>query len=126
MSDELLINAIPGEIRAAVVSDGMLTELFVERQSRESLVGNVYRGRVERVLPGMDAAFIDIGIEQGVQPGYRFAVEGVPGDASPIVEVEDVISANVSRVVALRGGELIRAGQALRHIEANRVDPQGR
>ncbi len=62
MSDEFLINAIPGEIRAAVVSDGALTELFVERRSRESLVGNIYLGRVERVLPGMDAAFIDIDI----------------------------------------------------------------
>ena len=43
MTDELLINATPGEIRAAVVNDGMLTELFVERRSRESLVGNIYQ-----------------------------------------------------------------------------------
>ncbi|MEC9379894.1 MAG: hypothetical protein VX528_13065 [Candidatus Latescibacterota bacterium] len=99
------------------------TELLPVLQPRQ-LVG---LDRVPTVLSvSGDDLFIDIGIEQGVQPGYRFAVEGVPGDASPIVEVEDVISANVSRVVALRGGELIRAGQALRHIAANRVDPQGR
>ena len=87
MSDELLINAIPGEIRAAVVSDGMLTELFVERRTRASLVGNVYFGRVERVLPGMDAAFIDIGIGRsgfmGLD-GARIGAAGAADDGSGI------------------------------------------
>lgn len=61
-NDELLINVMPGETRAAVMSGGALVELFVERRGRESLVGNVYLGRVERVLKGVDAAFVDLGI----------------------------------------------------------------
>lgn len=61
MSDELLINVTPGETRAAILRSGAVTELFIERQGRESLVGNIYRGRVERVIDGMNAAFVDIG-----------------------------------------------------------------
>lgn len=85
MSNELLINATPGEIRAAVVSNGMLTELFIERSSRESLVGNIYHARVERVLPGMDAAFIDIGIGRSGFMGLEGArLEGGRGDEGGI------------------------------------------
>lgn len=85
MSNELLINATPGEIRAAVVSNGMLTELFIERRSRESLVGNIYHARVERVLPGMDAAFIDIGIGRSGFMGLEGArLEGGRGDEGGI------------------------------------------
>ena len=58
----LLIEVMPGEIRAAAVRDERVVELFIERRGRESLVGNVYLGRVERILDGMDAAFVDIGI----------------------------------------------------------------
>jgi len=85
VSNELLINATPGEIRAAVVSNGMLTELFIERRSRESLVGNIYHARVERVLPGMDAAFIDIGIGRSGFMGLEGArLEGGRGDEGGI------------------------------------------
>lgn len=62
MTDELLVNVMPGEIRAAMISDGVLVELFIERQRKASLVGNVYLGRVSRVIPGMDAAFVEMGI----------------------------------------------------------------
>jgi len=89
VSDELLINTTPGEIRAAVVSDGLLTELFVERRTRESLVGNIYHGRVERVLPGMDAAFVDIGIGRS---GFM-GLDGARMDGSRGAEGEGGISA---------------------------------
>ncbi|MFI4889896.1 MAG: ribonuclease G [Steroidobacterales bacterium] len=64
MSTEILINASFHEARAAVVEDGMLQELFLERPSRRGLISNIYKGRVSRVLPGMQAAFIDIGLER--------------------------------------------------------------
>jgi ribonuclease G len=54
----------PRENRAALIENGVLTELFVERQSRRGIVSNLYKGRVQRVLPGMQAAFIDIGLER--------------------------------------------------------------
>jgi len=64
MQEEILINATPREVRAALLSDGVLQELLVERVSRSSLLGNIYKGRVKRVLPGMQAAFIEIGLER--------------------------------------------------------------
>jgi ribonuclease G len=64
MSQELLINVTPRETRVAVVENGVLQEIFVERASNRGLVGNIYNGRVSRVLPGMEAAFVDIGLER--------------------------------------------------------------
>jgi len=64
MSEEILINVTPRETRVAMVENGVLTELFVERSSRLGLVGNIYKGKVSRVLPGMQAAFVDIGLER--------------------------------------------------------------
>ncbi len=64
MSEELLINVTPQETRVAFIENGMLQEVHVERARRRGLVGNVYYGRVSRVLPGMQAAFLDIGLER--------------------------------------------------------------
>lgn len=62
MNNELLINVTPRETRVAYVENGLLQEVFIERSGQQSLVGNIYKGRVCRVLPGMQAAFIDIGL----------------------------------------------------------------
>ncbi len=64
MSEEILINVTPRETRVAVVENGVLQEIFIERARRRGLVGNIYKGRVCRVLPGMQAAFVDIGLER--------------------------------------------------------------
>ena len=64
MSPEMVVNGSPRETRAALLENGVLQELFVERASRRGLAGNLYKGRVSRVLPGMQAAFIDIGLER--------------------------------------------------------------
>lgn len=64
MSEELLINVTPQETRIAYVENGMLQEVHIERTRRRGLVGNIYSGKVSRVLPGMQAAFIDIGLER--------------------------------------------------------------
>ena len=61
MKEELLINISPTESRVAVLEDGVLNEIFIERHSKLGSVGNIYLGTVVRVLPGMQAAFIDIG-----------------------------------------------------------------
>ena len=62
MGEEILINVTPREVRAAVVENGVLQELLIERASRRGLAGNIYQGQVSRVLPGMQAAFIDAGL----------------------------------------------------------------
>ncbi len=60
-SNVLVVNSEGPEIRVAVVEDGALAEFFVERKRDRGIVGNIYRGRVHRVLPGMQAAFVDLG-----------------------------------------------------------------
>lgn len=64
LSEEILININHRETRVAIVENGVLQELLVERFSRVGLVGNIYKGKVVRVLPGMQAAFVDIGLEK--------------------------------------------------------------
>jgi ribonuclease G len=64
MRAEILINVTPQEVRAALVENGALQEVLIERASRRGLIGNCYKGRISRVLPGMQAAFVDIGLER--------------------------------------------------------------
>ncbi len=64
MSVEILINVTPQESRVAVLENGILQEILIERNSNQGIVGNIYKGKVCRVLPGMEAAFIDIGQEK--------------------------------------------------------------
>jgi ribonuclease G len=64
VSEELLINVTPRETRVAVVENGMLQELHIERGSQRGVVGNIYKGKVQRVMPGMQAAFVDIGLDR--------------------------------------------------------------
>lgn len=62
--EEVLINVTPRETRVAMVENGVLQEVLIERASKRGLVGNIYKGKVCRVLPGMQAAFVDIGLER--------------------------------------------------------------
>ncbi|MFI4914804.1 MAG: ribonuclease G [Steroidobacterales bacterium] len=62
MTREILVNVTPHEVRAALLENGLAQEFFIERSGRRGLVGNLYKGRVARVLPGMQAAFIDAGL----------------------------------------------------------------
>ncbi|RJP86732.1 MAG: Rne/Rng family ribonuclease [Desulfobacteraceae bacterium] len=64
MYKELVINAIGPEIRVALMEDGTIVELYVERNDQSNISGNIYKGRVQRVLPGMQAAFVNIGLNQ--------------------------------------------------------------
>ena len=64
MSEEILINITPMESRVAVVENGVLQEVHVERTQKRGIVGNIYKGKVVRVLPGMQAAFVDIGLDR--------------------------------------------------------------
>ncbi|MFT4198763.1 MAG: ribonuclease E/G, partial [Pseudoxanthomonas sp.] len=64
MSEEILVNVTPRETRVAVVENGMLQELHIERGWRRGIVGNIYKGQVQRVMPGMQAAFVEIGQER--------------------------------------------------------------
>ncbi|UTW45022.1 ribonuclease G [bacterium SCSIO 12696] len=64
MSAEILINITPMETRVGLVENGVLQEVSIERTMKRGVVGNIYRGKVVRVMPGMQAAFVDIGLEK--------------------------------------------------------------
>jgi ribonuclease G len=80
MSSEILVNAMPYETRVAIVEHGLAQEIHIERPRRRGLVGNIYKGRVARLMPGMQAAFIEIGAER---TAFLHA-----GDASPLPYAE--------------------------------------
>src|SRR5882672_3328215 len=89
---EIVINASTLEVRVGLLEDGVLTEFHLERNERQGLVGNLYKGKVTRVLPGMQAAFVDIGLEKAGflhVSDFHTGVEGF-GSAAEVIGEEDV------------------------------------
>ena len=84
MTQKMLIESDPHQTRIAVLEDDRLTEIFVERRRHRGLVGNVYKGRVTRVLPGMQAAFVDVGLERDA----FLYVSDVAADVEAMEEIE--------------------------------------
>ncbi|MGH7988296.1 MAG: Rne/Rng family ribonuclease [Candidatus Binataceae bacterium] len=92
MKREIIINAATLEVRIALLEDGALAEFYLERNQRRGLVGNVYKGKVTRVLPGMQAAFVDIGLEKAGflhVSDFQNDVEGF-GSVAEVIGEEDV------------------------------------
>ena len=87
---EILINVTARETRAALIENGATQELYIERASRRGLVGNLYKGRVSRVLPGMQAAFVDIGLERTAFLHASDIARAVPAEAEGVPPVPDI------------------------------------
>ena len=83
----LVINADGPETRVALVEDGFLGELYIERKRERGIAGNIYKGRVERVLPGMQAAFLNIGLEKSAYI-HVSDVRGTPDDLKVFIAGE--------------------------------------
>ena len=92
MSEEILINSTPSETRVALVESGMLQEVWLERASHTGYIGNLYKGVVSRVLPGLQAAFIDIGLERTAFLHARDMVRHDPVTTGDITPAEPLIS----------------------------------
>src|SRR5882762_1788637 len=103
MSNILVINASGQETRVALIEQGTISEYYLERKNEKGIVGNIYKGRVVRVLPGMQAAFVDIGLEKAAFlyvadivsdpsfPGFSEEIEMQAGATeADSLEVEDV------------------------------------
>jgi len=96
VATEILISNSPGETRVAVVRDGVLLEYDNERHDQRSVVGNIYRGRVTRVLPGMQAAFVDIGLDRAAflyvdevtVPGEEGELDAEPDAEAGLVDLD--------------------------------------
>jgi len=117
MSTELLVNVAPFETRIARVENGMAEELYVERTRGKGLRGNMYWGKVQRVIPGIQAAFVDIGMEKsgflyaGDLPGAR--TENEPLEADDDESKEDDLQEEQSRNNIAPIGQLLREGQEI-------------
>ncbi|NVK41479.1 MAG: ribonuclease G [Oceanospirillaceae bacterium] len=98
MGEEILINFTPMETRVAVIENGVPQEIYIERAKRRGIVGNIYQGKVVRVLPGMQAAFVDIGLERAA---FIHVEEVLPQNATP----DERSNASIAQV--------LREGQAL-------------
>ena len=105
MANELIINATPYETKVALLEDRVLAELYIERTRDRGIVGNIYKGKVVKVLPGMQAAFVDIGLEKaaflyvsdvyGRVEDYEeisFTGEEMPSYFNPSSQIEDLLS----------------------------------
>ena len=104
MSEEILINVTPHEARVAVVENGVLQDVHIERTRKRGLVGNIIKGRVYRVLPGMQSAFVDIGLER---TGFLHVSDLVETDEE--MEVESVAGTLTDNSI----DTLLREGQEL-------------
>ena len=92
MSEEILINSTPSESRVALVENGMLQEVWLERASHSAYIGNIYKGVVSRVLPGLQASFIDIGLERTAFLHARDMVRHDPLTMADVTPPEPLIS----------------------------------
>src|SRR5499426_4708064 len=64
MSREMIVSSSAHETRVAILEDDQVAEIFIEREHQRGVVGNLYKGRVSKVLPGMQSAFVDLGLER--------------------------------------------------------------
>src|SRR5690606_2275079 len=103
MSAELLLNVTPSETRVALIENGVLQELHIERQARLGLVGNIYVGKVSRVLPGMQAAFVDIGLDKAA---FLHASDIVQHDSLAELDGKPAVSKDI-RVLVREGQYLL-------------------
>lgn len=102
MSEEILINVTPRETRLALIENGLLQEIYLERRSRSGYVGDIYLGKVVRVMPGMEAAFIDIGLERAAFL-HSADIAPIGADGLEVRDGGDTVDINT----LLREGQLI-------------------
>lgn len=123
MEKKLIINDAGFETRVALVEDGALAELYIERTGESDIVSNIYKGRVMRVLPGMQAAFVDIGLDQAAFIYVDDVVMDFPSDetGSPLMQEEDEEDQEVILLDA--GDEEDEIEEAARIIRPPRIRP---
>lgn len=118
MSEEILINVTPQETRVALVENGVLQEVYIERSDNRGIVGNIYKGKIVRILPGMQAAFVEIGLERAaflhasdVKPSLNLGGNGenhhdVPSISSLLHEGQEIVVQVVKDPLGSKGARL--------------------
>lgn len=110
MKREILVNATPRETRVAIIEDGLLVEMLVDRPDARRMVGDVYYGKVEAVLPGIQAAFVNIGTEKSA---FLHAADVVVDDAAVTDDDDDDDDSGDSSSSDRRGRKEVRPIQDL-------------
>ena len=123
MDSEIIINSNPREIRVALMENNQLVELFIEHKANKGIVGNIYRGLVTKILPGMQVAFVDIGLEKA---GFLYVgdidvlemldLEESEGSGIPLIEepekgIEDKPQRNLNHGIPIQ--DLLKEGQEI-------------
>jgi ribonuclease G len=109
MNRDLIVSNTPQETRVALLEDGRVSELFIEREAQRGIVGNIYKGRVTRVLPGMQSAFVDLGLERDAFLHVADVLEELPENLLSVEEQAEVrVSSEASRIE-----DRLRQGQEL-------------
>jgi Rne/Rng family ribonuclease len=105
MAKEMVISANPHETRVAIMEEGLLCEFYVERQKEFALVGSIYKGRVTRVLPGMQSAFVEIGLDSDAFLYVTDFLEGIEEFDPIVTTVEEKV-----KKMEEQGGEVFAPG----------------
>src|SRR6185436_6361031 len=100
MTKEMIISSNDHETRVAILEDDLVSELFVERERTRGVVGNVYKGRVSKVLPGMQSSFVDIGLERD---GFLYVSDVVTPEEFEKLDDEEDEGAKAPRPQSSRG-----------------------
>src|SRR6188474_1068560 len=108
MTKEMIISSNDHETRVAILEDDLVAELFVERERQRGVVGNIYKGRVSKVLPGMQSAFVDIGLERD---GFLY-VSDVAQTVDELDRLEAAEEAESESGAASKDAEAVEAPQS--------------
>lgn len=114
LREEILVNVTSSEVRAALLENGVLQEVYVERSARRGVTSNIYKGRVSRVLPGMQAAFVDIGLDRTAflhasdiaPPGVTQNGENLPNIKDLVREGDNIMVQVVKEPLGNKGARL--------------------
>ena len=86
MNKEMVVSSTSHETRVAILEDDQVVEIFIEREQSRGVVGNIYKGRVSKVLPGMQSAFVDLGLERDA---FLYVTDVIDPTEESLEEEED-------------------------------------
>ncbi len=124
MSKEMVISTTPHETRVAILEEGQLCEIYVEREREFALVGSIYKGRVTRVLPGMQSAFVEIGLDSDAFLYVTDFLQDIEDIDQVVSTVEEKVDGKVQRIEN-EGGRAFSSDAAGGSVEPVEVEPAG-
>ena len=101
MNKEMIISSTPHETRVAILEDDQVVEIFIEREHSRGVVGNIYKGRVSKVLPGMQSAFVDLGLERDA---FLYVTDVISPTEEALEDDEEIVPVAVPEPSVAAGG----------------------